>query len=115
MFSFLLYVLYVLLPVVPAILIYKLFPDTKVTVSGPLQGLSLNTSGAFAAYVATVLLGFFLIRNIESQIKWTRLYPVQGVLDLSANQEVTSDQLYSRQTILLDPSGKEPEPISLLR
>jgi hypothetical protein len=58
--SFGLYLLYVLLPLIPAILIYRLFPDTKVAVSGPLAGLTMKASGAFAAYVIIVALGVFL-------------------------------------------------------
>ena len=68
LYSFALYVLYVLLPIVPAVVIFKLFPDTKVAVSGPLQKLTVKTSGAFGAYVATVALGFFLVQGVEKRI-----------------------------------------------
>jgi len=106
-YSFLLYMLYVLLPLVPAILIFKLFPETKVTVSGPLQNLTINATGAFAAYVVTVALGFFLVRNVEAQITWTRFYPVQGVIvDLQENQAINSDEFYSRYAITSDSGGK---------
>lgn len=46
-----LYATWILLPLIPAILIYWLFPDNKVTVSGPFAGLTVNASGAFAAYL----------------------------------------------------------------
>jgi hypothetical protein len=96
-YSFFLYVLYVLLPLIPAVLIFRLFPDTKVTVSGPLQNLTVNATGAFAAYVVTAALGFFLVKSVETQISQTRLYPVQGVIvDLEQNQVLDSDQFYSR-------------------
>jgi hypothetical protein len=99
LYSFLLYVLYVLLPLIPAVLIFRLFPDTKVSVAGPLQNLTLNATGAFAAYVVTASLGFFLVKNVESQIQWTRTYAIQGVIvDLSDNQAINSDQFYSRYT-----------------
>jgi hypothetical protein len=68
-FSFILFALYVLLPMIPAILIYRLFPDTKVGVRGPLGALTISASGAFAAYIVTVLLGYFLINSIHQQIK----------------------------------------------
>jgi hypothetical protein len=42
--------LWLLVPVVPAVLIYRLVPDNKVAVTGPFKGLTLNMSGAFAAY-----------------------------------------------------------------
>jgi hypothetical protein len=97
-YSFCLYVLYVLLPLIPAVLIFKFFPDTKVTVSGPLQNLTLNATGAFAAYVVTTSLGFFLVRGVQAQIAFTRVYPVQGVIDLADNQIIHSSQFYVRNT-----------------
>ena len=42
---------WVMLPLLPAILIYKVFPDTKVTASGPFANLTVATSGAFAAFL----------------------------------------------------------------
>jgi len=66
--SFSLYALYVLLPLVPAILIYSIFPNTKVGISGPLSGLSMKAGGAFAAYVIVVLLGTFLILKTHTMI-----------------------------------------------
>jgi hypothetical protein len=131
-YSFFLYVLYVLLPLIPAVLIFRLFPDTKVTVSGPLQNLTVNATGAFAAYVVTAALGFFLVKGVEEQIVQTRLYPVQGVIvDLEQNQVLDSDQFYSRYAsetfngngqfatkqfyfvVLLDHPVEHPETISL--
>jgi|HubBroStandDraft_3_1064219.scaffolds.fasta_scaffold03694_3 hypothetical protein len=47
---------WVLLPLVPAILIYRLFPDTPLTLSGPLAGLTLKTGSAFGAYLIIFLL-----------------------------------------------------------
>lgn len=46
-----LYFAWVMLPAVPAILIYRLFPNTTVAVSGPLAGLTVKAGGAFAAYL----------------------------------------------------------------
>jgi hypothetical protein len=67
--SFLLYALYVLLPIIPAALIFKMFPKTAVSLKGPLQNLTLNATGAFAAYITTVLLGFFLVNRIDHRIE----------------------------------------------
>ena len=107
-YSFLLYVLYVLLPLIPAILIFKLFPESKVTVSGPLQNLTINATGAFAGYVVTVALGFFLVQNVQAQIQWTRVYPIQGVIaDLDKSQALNSNQFYSRyDSNTSDPTGQ---------
>lgn len=67
-FSFALYVLYVLLPMIPALVIYKLFPDTKISANGKLSGWDLKTTGAFGGYVITVVLGYFLVQNTQQLI-----------------------------------------------
>jgi len=46
----------VLLPLVPAFLLFKLLPGDKVLVTGPLAGLQVNLSGAFGGYVALLAL-----------------------------------------------------------
>lgn len=66
--SFALYILYVLLPMIPSIVIYRMFPDTKVSATGVLANLNFKTTGAFAAYVVTVFLGFFLVQKTHHQI-----------------------------------------------
>jgi hypothetical protein len=107
LYSFFLYLLYVLLPLVPAVLIFRMFPETKVTVSGPLQNLTLNATGAFAAYVVTVALGFFLVKDVVAEIESTRHYVVTGVItNLGNNQFIHSNQLCAQYTnAVLDPSG----------
>jgi hypothetical protein len=47
--------LWVLLPLIPAVLIYRLFPDTPISVTGILQGLKINAGGAFAGYLIVLL------------------------------------------------------------
>jgi len=85
LYSLALYCLSVLLPIIPAAVIFKLFPDTKVSVSGPLQNLSLKTTGAFGAYVVTAILGFAVIQNVVRQIDlmtsaaWTVNVPIRLV------------------------------------
>jgi hypothetical protein len=111
-YSFLLYALYVCLPLVPAIAIFRLFPDSKVAISGPLQNFTVNATGAFAAYVVTVALGFFLVQYIEAQINSTRHYAVEGVfLDLGRDQYVGSDNFYSQYS----PAGIDPSQMPTSR
>jgi hypothetical protein len=50
------------------VIIFRLFPDSKIAVSGPFQQLSINASGAFGAYVATVAMGYFLVQSIQESI-----------------------------------------------
>jgi hypothetical protein len=56
-----LFTTWVLLPLVPAVLIYRLFPDNVVTASGPFAGLTVKTSGAFAAYLIVFAATYFAI------------------------------------------------------
>jgi hypothetical protein len=59
---------WVLLPLVPAILIYRLFPNTAVGVSGPLANLSVRASGAFAAYLIVFVFTYPLVRSHDEKI-----------------------------------------------
>jgi len=64
----LLYLIYVLIPLIPAILIYKIFPETKVGTRGVWGQLKINASGAFAAYLTVIVVGYFIIQNIQKLI-----------------------------------------------
>lgn len=61
--------LWIFLPLVPAILIYRLFPDTPVSLSGPFMKLTISASGAFAAYFLTLLASLYLIRPIVQTVR----------------------------------------------
>ena len=66
MISAMILVLLSLLPLGPAILIYKIFPDTKVVTNGPFSGLTLRSSGAFSIYFIVFLaLAPFAIRTFN--------------------------------------------------
>src|SRR4051812_38777411 len=49
-----------LVPVIPAFIIYKFLPASDTDVSGPYQGLSLKLKGAFAGYFLLVIVGLAL-------------------------------------------------------
>lgn len=70
--------LWVLLPLIPAIVIYRIFPDTKVAISGPLQALTVRASGAFAAYLVVFLATYPLIDELNENLK--RMYDSQWVV-----------------------------------
>lgn len=67
-FGLILYLLYVLVPLIPAVLIYKIFPATSVGATGILGNLKINSSGAFAAYIIVVVLGYFVVQHIQELI-----------------------------------------------
>ncbi len=60
-----LYVAWVLVPLIPSILVYRMFPDTKVSAAGPLSNLNINTSGAFAAYLIVLLVTIPFISDLR--------------------------------------------------
>jgi len=61
-------IIWVGLPLVPAIMIYRYFPETQVFASGPLAGLKVKTSGAFAAYLIVFLCILLLVNTTKDVI-----------------------------------------------
>lgn len=105
--SFILYILYVLVPMIPAIVIYRMFPDTKVSARGVLANLNFKTTGAFAAYVITVFLGFFLVQQTHHQISqishpvWTLKTKV-NILNPDGSK-YQNNKLIETLTVSIDP------------
>lgn len=66
----------------PSILIYRLFPDTQVAASGPLAGLTVRTSGAFAGYLIIFLLVLPLTQKLvgSTQALLTPVWTVTGTV-----------------------------------
>lgn len=97
-----LYVLAVVLPLIPAVVIYWLFPNTPVTTSGALSGVTFKAGGAFAAYVVVFLLTavswnktFGSLHSLISET-WT----VKGVLQIEdANGNKVTDQSGALQNL----------------
>lgn len=50
--------LILLVPMVPAFLLFKFLPSSASNVEGPFKGLNIKLSGAFAGYFVTVLLAW---------------------------------------------------------
>jgi hypothetical protein len=60
---------WVLLPLAPAILIYRIFPDTQTGLKGPFGNLSIRASGAFAAYFLVFLATIPLLNQMNGNLK----------------------------------------------
>jgi len=90
LFSILLYVLAIIVPLIPSILIYKLFPDTKVGARGILGNLKINATGAFAAYI---IISTMYIVNVQK---------VQEIIMGSSDQTWT----IKSKMVFLDTNGK---------
>ena len=91
--SFALFGLFVLVPIIPASLLYRWFPDTKVSAKGVLSKFTINSSGAFAAYLVTVLVGYFVVAPINEAILGlvkapSAVWTVRGNLQLLDNQGI---------------------------
>jgi hypothetical protein len=53
-----------LLPLVPAFIIYKFLPS-KTVVKGPFKGLNINLTGAFGGYFLLVIISIGLIYTLR--------------------------------------------------
>lgn len=60
-----LYVLGLLVPLIPAIIIYKVFPKEKISFRGKISSFTINSTGSAAIYFTTVLFGIYLIQQIK--------------------------------------------------
>ncbi|MEP6955716.1 MAG: hypothetical protein ABI883_02735 [Chthoniobacterales bacterium] len=80
--SFGFYVLNLLVPLIPAVIIYRLFPEGKTnnsSVEGSVGGWKIKAIGAWGAYVTAFVLGFWainstavpLIRAVGGASVWT--------------------------------------------
>jgi len=93
---------------VPAILIYKWFPDTKVGVKGPLGNLTMKATGAFAAYVITVILGFFLVNNTHQLIAGM-VHPTWTVKAKVELRDINNEKINNRELLNTLKIGVKPD------
>jgi hypothetical protein len=102
-----LYALAVLGPMIPALVIYKIFPQTKVGVSGPIGSLTMNAGGAFAVYVITFALATPLVLQFERNIT-ALLHPywtvVADVIVTDDGKEVKAPELLNDVRVILKPN-----------
>jgi len=68
-----------LLPMLPAYILFKTLPSSSATVSGPLQGLQLKLGGAFGGYFAVALLAVYA-HSIWSPAPAYQVWTVSGNL-----------------------------------
>jgi hypothetical protein len=100
--------LWVVLPLIPAVLIYWLFPGTTVAASGPLHGLTVKASGAFAAYlIVFVVVIPWAIANYNAVGGWLHpAWTITGnvrVLDKHGAEIHPSDSFYQKICIRTQP------------
>ena len=102
-----LYTLAVLGPMIPALVIYKIFPQTKVGVRGPIGSLTMNAGGAFAAYVVTFALAVPLVLQFERSIA-ALLHPywtvVADIVVTEEGKEIKAPELLNDVRVVLKPN-----------
>ena len=78
-----------IIPVIPAFIIYKFLPASDTDVSGPYQGLSLKLKGAFAGYFLLVIVGLalqYVVMNNKQQKEIEALQRDVSQKDTAINQ-----------------------------
>src|SRR2546426_8466152 len=112
----------VLVPLIPAFLLYKFLPPGRTEVGGPFKGLDIKLSGAFAGYFLVVLivtsLLVFLIKTkpvVPCPVCPTppatqyEVYTVTGKVDLVGGPE--SERIdYGHLTLSLEPTERRVKP-----
>ncbi|WP_414661384.1 single stranded DNA-binding domain-containing protein [Horticoccus sp. 23ND18S-11] len=76
--------LWIVLPLIPAILLYRLFPQSKVTAEGVVSNWKIRATGAFGGYLAVFAPGYHPINLGISSV----LSPISCVWEISANVEL---------------------------
>lgn len=86
----------VLVPIIPAYLLYKLLPSTG-SVEGPFQGLQIKLGGAFAGYflVLLVIIAFWKTQNTNYEV-----WKVSGWTNFEGGDNLDKTKVF----ILVNPS-----------
>src|SRR5437868_5110492 len=79
------YVLWVVLPLIPSILIFLIFPTATITAQGPFAGLTVRATGAFAAYLVLFsAMAYPILQKVNENINslQQRFWVVSGYIEL---------------------------------
>ena len=93
------YAMWVLLPLIPSILLFKIFPNNVVVVKGPLQGLTVKAGGAFAAYLLLFLLLSYPVNTytpgtlLDQKHRFWEIDGVVGIIDEQGQRVLSGDRL----------------------
>lgn len=89
-----------LLPIIPAFIIYKFLPTSDTDVSGPYHGLSLKLKGAFAGYFLLVIVGLALQYAIMNNKQEKH---IENLTREAAERDTTIAQLKSQLAASANP------------
>jgi hypothetical protein len=103
-----LHAVWVLLPIIPAVLIYWLFPKNTLTARGVLAGLTVNASGAFGGYLVIFAVTYSFVHQTQNTIGafmhpyWTVTGEIK-LVDYKTSEEVHSEILLDKLNIATKP------------
>jgi hypothetical protein len=64
LFKVLVFIIWFIVPAIPAIIIFKLIPGNKIIVKGPFKGLKVNMTGAFGGYFLLIIASYLMVREM---------------------------------------------------
>lgn len=111
LYSFLLYFLFITFPLIPAVLIYKIFPDSQVGATGVLGQLKINATGAFAAYLITSTMSFFVVQYAQGNITnsfhqtWTVASKIHFVDKEGKPLQIDANKMTKQTIITVQPDA----------
>jgi hypothetical protein len=96
---------WVTIPMIPAILIYKLFPDTHVTAEGPFANLTIKATGAFAGYLIVFAATFFVAeKGISIVASFQKPYwTISGSIVLDHKEHQFDSQILKQLVVTTHP------------
>ena len=114
------YVFVLTCPLIPATLIFKTFPESQVSLSGPFSKFTMNATGAFAAYVVVFLIGLPIIKEFKGIVDAAQkpTWTISGIYELKDKNQhniesSTNPTEYFKAERLL-ASYLEPQSLSKL-
>jgi hypothetical protein len=92
----------ILMPIIPAFLLFRLIPGNQADVQGPFKGFNLKLGGAFAGYFVVMLVAYAFWNDVlqPSQVQnWS----VRGIVSLQQNVTGTQPSVTTVQMRMKPP------------
>jgi len=108
-YSFIMYSLWVLVPIIPAVLIYKMFPKAKVSLTGVLSNFKINATGAFAGYLIVLIftavywVGYFQTLIQKSAFEAWNVTAYVKYVDEDGRPMPNQDELINQTSVNIRP------------
>lgn len=98
-------IIWLMLPLIPAWLTYRITPDQDLGLRGPFQGMTLRTTGSFAAYlIITFVSAFFawpMVNFLIGKEASSSLWQITGRAEIRDSEGKIVSQLPDLRTAYL--------------